>query len=804
LCRRKREIAPQPRAAGGATPELCERRQCRRRRPDHRRPSMVGAAFRCASFSADLRPLSKTLLAARSAPLSTCLSSASDPLLEQFVPWRVLPPPPPLPIHHRREVFVGLSRAVKTPGWLPALRGLSLGFQAHHLAGVLESIPARGAAVGFLGYVLPDTSVGVVRCCCVAARLLLVADPGGDGSRKPLAEEVVALVIRRMGSAEGRKLSDLVFADGALSPADYSSLSLLLGAFLRCGMAAEAVEVLGRIRSRGLRPNLRTMGCLIKLLFRRCELGDIWKVFREMIHRGPLPSVRSFNEVILGFCLRGDVRVGESLLEVMHRFQRQPDACSFNIVIKAHCLYGQSSDAFRLYQMMQEAGCPPNVKTFNILIHALCREGRMVDARRLFDEMLERGVDSNTITYNVLMDGYVKAGQIDKACSAFREMMARGMSPDCYTFNILVAGHLKFRWEEGERLMSSVLNAEEFSMDSMLDFVISGCCWEGQLDKAREHLEQALEEGKTPSIIAFNAVIAAYSKAGLEEEAFELYHVMRMAGIEPSAPTCNYLLMCLCDKGRMCEARDLANKMLERGFRINKSTFTILVDGSFRIGDVQGACGIWEDMRRHGVLPDVIAFSAYINGLCRAGYMDKAYDAFYEMRQRQLIPNNFVYNSLINGLVQDGNLADAWNLEREMMEGGLAPDVVTRNIIIKGLCKEKLIHKANDMFLGMYSCGLVPDVVTYNTLIGAYCRMHDINSAWNAIRKMTSEGCDPDITTYNIWIHGLSIGHKMNQAMRSIDDLLSRGIIPNTVTYNTLMNGICTEVRHNRGWLIGP
>ncbi|CAA6669763.1 unnamed protein product [Spirodela intermedia] len=674
-------------------------------------------------------------------------------------------PQPSLLNHQRRAVLVGLAKAIKTPGWLPALGSFSLGFHPLHLARILGSFADHRVAVAFFAYALRNRSACTARACCSVVRLLLTEDLGGDGSRslKPLAEEILSCVIRRMYSPRGLPLVDLALEDDAFGSSEYATLNLFLRAFVKCDMVLEAMEVLGKIRNKGLQPSQGALSSLTKLLFQKCQLRSIWKLFKELMREGPWPSVRCFNDMILGFCLRGDVRIAENLLKIMHKFHRQPDVCSFNIVIKAHCMYGRSSNAFGLLRMMHEEGCSPSVVTFNILINVLCREGRMGDAQRLFDEIPKQGAGLNRITFNVLMDGYVKAGQVDRAFSVYEEMMAKGLSPDCYTFNILTAGDLKFR-REGERVMNRVLNVENFSMNSALDIVISRCCWEGQLSKARELLDSALEEGIMPTIVAFNAVLAAYSKAGLEEEAFEFYHLMRKFGLAASASTCNSLVMCLCDQGRMNEARELLDKWWKGD------------------GDADGAGRVWDSMKSYGILPDVIAFSAYINGLCISGSMDKAYEAFLEMHQRQLVPNNFVYNSLMNGL--------------KMKENGLTPDVFTKNIIIKGLCGEKIMDKANDVYMSMYSCGLKPDVVTYNTLVGAYCKERDLRSALNIITKMTLEGCDPDITTYNIWIHGLSTACKMNQALRVIDDIVSKGVLPNTVTYNTLMNGICTEVWH--------
>ncbi|PWZ31077.1 putative tRNA N6-adenosine threonylcarbamoyltransferase [Zea mays] len=133
--------------------------------------------------------------------------------------------------------------------------------------------------------------------------------------------------------------------------------------------------------------------------------------------------------------------------------------------------------------------------------------------------MAQVGIQVNTITFNVWIDGYAKSGQMDQASAAYREMQARGLVPDSCTFNIIVARAHKF-----------------------------GLCWDHRLDDAWELLLGAIEQGVPLRVTGFNALIAAYSKEGLHEEASELYRIMNKLGLAPSSSTFNYLIMGLCNQ----------------------------------------------------------------------------------------------------------------------------------------------------------------------------------------------------------------------------------------------------------------
>jgi pentatricopeptide repeat protein len=189
------------------------------------------------------------------------------------------------------------------------------------------------------------------------------------------------------------------------------------------------------------------------------------------------------------------------------------------------------------------------------------------------------------------------------------------------------------------------------------------------------------------SVAGFNALIAAYSKEGLHEEAFELYRIMNKLGLAPSSSTFNYLIMGLCNQGRLDEAQPLLEHMVSKGYCLSTS-FTICLDASFREGNAVCTLKCWDDMGKIGLQPDFIAFSAYINGLCKLDYVNEAYQAFVEMTARGIVPNNFTYNSIISALCRAGNMTEALKLQQSMRQSGLVPDIYTSNILIDGLCRE--------------------------------------------------------------------------------------------------------------------
>lgn len=710
--------------------------------------------------------------------------------LQQFSPFRHLPNTRSCFINSNeiRELVIGLSRMIKLgKGFL--LERFSGKFCPYDLATILIFLDNRLAAFAFFKLVLCDTSEGIIKSCCISAHLLEAEN------FRLIAQDVLSWVIRRIGQFRTNEVVKFMWNQHMKRKLDVLVFDSLMRAFLNAEMCPQAMEVLYKMREVGFRPSLSAVSILFKLLLRVGDYGSVWKLFRDMVRKGPCPNNFICNVMILGFCRRGCVGIGQSLLHVIRKFGCEPDVYAYNILMNEFCFRGWTSHALNLMHFMAESGCQPSNVTFSTIIHALCKEGNVVGARELFDEMQEIGILPTTVTYNSLLDGYVKAREIGQANLLYQRMRNTGVAPDGVTFNTLVAGHYKYgREEDGDRFLWECFPEDMDANKSLSDISIARLCWAGRVEEAFNLLESMLEKGIPVTVVAFNSLISAYGRLGCHEKAFLVYNTMVKFGLTPSASTSTSLLFGLSSMGNLQEARDLMDKMMEQGFRLNTKAFTMLLDGYFRKGDAMEAQSLWEEMTSIGMAPDAVAFSAFIDGLCKNGLVEEGYFILLKMIRKGLMPNNYAYNSLIAAFCNSEQLERALELEMEMRQRGLLPDVFTMNIIINAYCKEGRMKSAVQAYVDMYRIGLQPDIVTYNTLISGYCKEFDMIKVDSLVNQMYASGWDPDLRTYNIRIHGFCSIRSLNRAVTMFDELLSLGIVPNTVTYNTLLGGICHDI----------
>lgn len=276
-------------------------------------------------------------------------SSSNCDYLNQFVPFSI---PNSNSLTHinsyeRRKIVVGLSKMVKNEkGYI--LKAFSQKFCPYFLVKVMKLLETRETAFAFFKLVVCDDSESTIRSCCIAAHIFAAED------LRLLAQDVVTWVISRIGAGRSKHMVEFMCDDFHLFGSDFRVLDALLHGYLRVEMSAEVMEILYRMREVGIMPSESAITILFKSLLRVGDYGSVWKLFRDMIHLGPRPSNYTFNALILGFCRNGCIRIGESLLHVMHKYMCVADFFAYNILINAYCIRGRTSYALYWMHLMIE------------------------------------------------------------------------------------------------------------------------------------------------------------------------------------------------------------------------------------------------------------------------------------------------------------------------------------------------------------------------------------------------------------------------------------------------------------------
>ncbi|XP_031248665.1 pentatricopeptide repeat-containing protein At1g09820-like [Pistacia vera] len=251
---------------------------------------------------------------------------------------------------------------------------------------------------------------------------------------------------------------------------------------------------------------------------------------------------------------------------------------------------------------MVVVGCRPDVITCNILIDGLCKTGKISVAIKLLEEMGKENKESGVIC-----------------------------RPDAITYS------------------------------TVIDDRIGG---------ARE----MISEGIKPNVIIYNTLlIDLFLKANVKD-ARNLVGKTRLNGVLPNSWTYNIFIDGLCKKGCVFEVVEMLNTLVNNKFAISLESLNSLVDGLCKIGRFKIAWDLFQDFSLcENLVPNIVTYSILINGLCKTGQLEKANKLLSYMEEKGCAPNVVTFTMLIFGFLKNNEIPKVVDLLRKMAKRNVKP-----------------------------------------------------------------------------------------------------------------------------------
>ncbi|KAE8702764.1 Pentatricopeptide repeat-containing protein [Hibiscus syriacus] len=300
----------------------------------------------------------------------------------------------------------------------------------------------------------------------------------------------------------------------------------------------------------------------------------------------------------------------------------------------------------------------------------------------------------------------------------------------------------------------------------------------------------------------FNSLIRSYGRAGLFQEAIQVFETMKSIGVSPSVVSFNNLLSILLKRGRTNMAKSVFDEMLSTfGVTPDVYTFNILIKGFCMNSMVDEGFRFFKEMEHFKCGPDVVTYNTIVDGLCRAGKVGIAYNVVKGMSKKSLDlnPNVVTYTTLVRGYCMKQDIDEALAVFQEMICKGLKPNKITYNTLIKGLSVLQKFDKIKEILEGMGEYGrFTPDTCTFNTLINAHCDAGNIDEALNVFKRLSELDVPSDSATYSVIIRSLCQIGNFEKAEEFFDDLAEKEILlsdvacmPLVAAYNPMFEYLC-------------
>ncbi|KAF3788231.1 Pentatricopeptide repeat-containing protein [Nymphaea thermarum] len=342
----------------------------------------------------------------------------------------------------------------------------------------------------------------------------------------------------------------------------------------------------GMIELQKIEYNLVLETALVNM-YSKCGKVDI---ARQLFDKMSVRNVASWNAMISGYARNGQPNDGLILFDAMKDCGLVPNEITMLSVVSC-CTQLRDIEMGNMvldYMRRQNIVLHKNLQNALVDMYAKCKD--MESAKKLFDEMKER----DQISWASLIGGYVRSSRFDEAIQAFQQMQLSNAKPDavtlinllklCSALAALDLGRWVHFYMDRNKISDLYLNTALIDMyckcgnvaDAIDVFnrmptknamswtaIISGLGLNGCNQQALKFFAEMQRESMVrPDEITFITVLSACSHAGLVEQGYHYFHLMRESyGIEPTVEHYGCMVDLLGRAGLVQEAQKMVQKM---------------------------------------------------------------------------------------------------------------------------------------------------------------------------------------------------------------------------------------------------
>ncbi|KAG0088796.1 hypothetical protein BGZ93_010241 [Podila epicladia] len=337
-----------------------------------------------------------------------------------------------------------------------------------------------------------------------------------------------------------------------------------------------------------VKPDQYTFSSILSLFAARGDVDGAEGFWSEMVHTHKVtPNTHAYASMMQVYCTAEDMLSAQTVYREMIQAGIMPNEVVFGTLLAAYARRGDLTQMLSIYDAMRAEGLKPNSYIYSNLLFGLVKDGDMKAARRLFQNMEEDGFGQNVLAQTIMMKGYADQGNIKEAQLIYKSMIESGLIPNYMTYATLMHAHIKRGEKRQSRLfLNKIIRAPGFV-----------------------ELEADDEEGEAATDLGINqshdrAVPASLEH--MEQDHFQSTGHLSTVGTErkplKAAARPNLLMAftplmdAYAKEGNVLATKRMFELIKGRKLEPNTVTYTILMDGFRRAGDIESVLSIWNEL----------------------------------------------------------------------------------------------------------------------------------------------------------------------------------------------------------------
>ena len=293
----------------------------------------------------------------------------------------------------------------------------------------------------------------------------------------------------------------------------------------------------------------------------------------------------------------------------------------------------------------------------------------------------------------------------------------------------------------------------------------------------------------------FLGVIRSYVKADRIDDALKAFHAMDKYGCKPTTLVFNSMIDIFRAVGDYAQVEFLFKNMQDSpSCAPDVITYTMMIDCRGKVGQIEAAFDLFQEMHRKGYKANVITYSSLISSLGKAGRISEACNLISGMRINGCQPNNVTYNGLIVSLGGADQSELAYSYYKEMIALGLVPNVSTQAVVVASLVKIGNLTEAHALFQTAVSRSRSTEFDVMKSVIGSMCKSGQWEVALKYLQDEKKSGYEPSTEAYSVLIYSFSKIGCIGKALDLFEECGRIGA-PDLTALNALTNALVKEQR---------
>ncbi|KAI3689371.1 hypothetical protein L2E82_47326 [Cichorium intybus] len=445
----------------------------------------------------------------------------------------------------------------------------------------------------------------------------------------------------------------------------------------------------------------------------------------------------------------------------------------------------------------------PNIALFFTHI-TVCDEEKQEQRQQLEESITNRSYWTRKIHKLCAIDR-----NVDEAISLVHKLCIHGYCLDSLNLSSIIHALCdSYRFSEAHSRFLSSLSCSSGSASIIPDERTCNVIIARLLDWGKKphvtlrvvHIIIAVKPHFVPSLTNFNRLIDQLCSCSCVHSAHILFFHMKSLGHHPNEVSYTTLINGYSRIGELGFAQKLLDEMSECDVRPNSLTYSVLIRGALHKRDIELYTSLlqklWTTMadENHNQTVNHAAFSNLIYTLCQEGMFKSVFDIAEKMPQGNNVSNEFAYAQMIDSLCRHGRHHGASRIVYMMMKQRYVPSLLSYNSIIHGLTKNGGYLRAYQLLEQGIEFNYTPSENTYKILIECLCSQeHDLIKAKKLLDIMLNKKGVDKVRIYNIYISSLCQMKKdsSTELLNTLLIMLETKCHPDIVTLNTVINGFC-------------